>query len=468
MPNTATSFDSATSPPPPVAPSVAEQIQAIYIGLLGRAADLEGLQYWEAEITTGLLTIEQLRANIVNEQPEYLTGMGTLSRAEVVAQLYQNLFGRAPEAGGLDYWVNGGGSTVNIDQLVLALTDGASAADRRTLEIKQQAAQEYTTAAGTNYDPAAAASAVFYDPMTGGSDDDNISGGADQNVISGGSGDDFLRGGAGDDTLRGGSGDDTLKGGEGDDILEGNSGNDVLFGDAGNDSLTGGSGADHFVFTDDGSFDRVTDFNNDEDVIRLVDFGVASFDELLAAATFTFGGDSTLIEMGDNRLEVNGLVEAEMDASDFDYQVLLDFEDLPNAASALVIYSPTPYQGFVFDPLLVYLNGDTYSVESGYTLMGSQVGLYANRFEGGGPLLIEGAEGQDFTFDSVELTAAWDQNFNVYISGYNDGALIATEHLVLNDYEVTLFDPQWGLIDELVLDVPDGNQVVFDNFLFFA
>jgi len=466
---------SATAPSEPVSSaSVSEQIQAIYIGLLGRAADLEGLLYWEAEITAGLLSIEQLRANIVNEQPEYLEGMGTLSRAEVVAQLYQNLFGRTPEADGLDYWVNGGGAGVNVDQLVLALTDGASQADRRTLEIKQQAAQEYTVAAGANYDPAAAASAVFYDPMTGGSGDDSIGGSSRDDIISGGSGDDFLKGGAGDDTLRGGSGDDTLKGGDGEDVLEGNSGNDLLFGGLGDDTLTGNSGADQFVFADDGSFDRVTDFNNGEDVIRLVDLGVLNFDELLAAATLTFAGDSTLIEIGDSRLEVNGLLEAEMDASDFVFQVLLDFEDLllePNEQALLTM----PYEGFVFGAGFYYQDGDQYTLsfgDNGYTYAGSQVG-----FHSGAPLLIERLTGDDFVFDSVELTSAWNTSHELLITGLNNGEVVGSETVNINNFTTLLFNPEWGGVDELVFDTGtytdgpsggSGGHVVYDNFLFFT
>ena len=140
--------------------TVEQQVQQIYIGLLGRAADKPGLDYWTNEIESGVLSIEQLRSNIVNEQPEYATGLGTLTRAQVVSELYQNLFERAPEAAGLEYWVNGGGSTVNIDQLVLALSDGAGANDRLVMENKTEAATYYSTQAGADFTRDAAKSAV--------------------------------------------------------------------------------------------------------------------------------------------------------------------------------------------------------------------------------------------------------------------------------------------------------------------
>lgn len=140
--------------------TVSQQIQQIYVGLLGRAADQAGLDYWTAEIEGGVLTIEELRANIVNEQPEYEAGLGSMTRAEAVAALYEALFNRAPEAEGLEYWVNGEGSTVNFDQLILALVNGASEADAAALANKVAAAEYYTSSVGDAYTAESAAAAV--------------------------------------------------------------------------------------------------------------------------------------------------------------------------------------------------------------------------------------------------------------------------------------------------------------------
>ncbi|MEQ5801221.1 DUF4214 domain-containing protein [Halomonas sp. H10-9-1] len=140
--------------------TVAEQIQKLYIGLLGRAADQAGLDYWTNEIESEALTLEQLRANIVEEQDEYQSGIGDMTRAQAVNQLYQNLFNRDAEAEGLNYWVNGGGAEVSFDQLVLALIDGASAGDTLVLDNKTEVAQYYTEQTGADYVPAEARSAV--------------------------------------------------------------------------------------------------------------------------------------------------------------------------------------------------------------------------------------------------------------------------------------------------------------------
>jgi len=140
--------------------TVSEQIQEIYIGLLGRAADKAGLDYWTAEIEAGNLSIEQLRANIVSEQAEYAADLGMMTRVQTVAELYDRLFDREASADELEYWANGDGAAVNVDQLVLALSNGAAAADRLALDNKADAASYYTEQAGSKYSSTDAKAAV--------------------------------------------------------------------------------------------------------------------------------------------------------------------------------------------------------------------------------------------------------------------------------------------------------------------
>lgn len=121
-------------------------VQSLYVGLLGRSADPAGLQYWSNQLDSGTISLEQLRANIVNEQPEYLSGIGSQSRSEAVSSIYENLFNRPPEAEGQSYWVTGGGKDVNFDQLVLALINGASEEDTTALSNRVEVANTFTEA----------------------------------------------------------------------------------------------------------------------------------------------------------------------------------------------------------------------------------------------------------------------------------------------------------------------------------
>ncbi|MBE9395946.1 DUF4214 domain-containing protein [Pontibacterium sp. N1Y112] len=140
--------------------TVSEQIQQIYVGLLGRAADKAGLDYWLNDIANNGMTIENLRANITNSQAEYTDGKGAMTRADLVESLYQDMFERASDAAGKEYWVTGAGKDVNADQLVLALTNGAQGDDVTALANKVKAAEYYTAKAADKYSADSAKAAV--------------------------------------------------------------------------------------------------------------------------------------------------------------------------------------------------------------------------------------------------------------------------------------------------------------------
>lgn len=147
------------------------QVQELYVGLLGRAADKGGLDYWVGELNKAgtTLTLENVRANFVNEQPEYKAIFGDMSRADTITQVYSNLFGRAPDAGGLAYWSTGAGASVNIDQLVVAFINGASSSDKQALTNKVVVSEVYSSTVGANFvkaDAAAIISGVSSNPTS--------------------------------------------------------------------------------------------------------------------------------------------------------------------------------------------------------------------------------------------------------------------------------------------------------------
>ena len=129
------------------------QVQQLYVAYLGRAADKAGLDYWLNELNAdnATLTLENLRANFVNEQPEYTDAYAGLSRSDTVTKIYNNLFGRTPDAAGLEYWTNGGGASVNADLLLTAFINGAATADAAVLNNKVLVSEVYTSTAGANY-----------------------------------------------------------------------------------------------------------------------------------------------------------------------------------------------------------------------------------------------------------------------------------------------------------------------------
>src|SRR6266852_6413927 len=70
-------------------------LHALYADLLGRAPDAGGLAFWVAQLNSASLNSV---ANGFLDSQEYCTG--------IVTGLYQQLLNRAPDAGGLAFWTN--------------------------------------------------------------------------------------------------------------------------------------------------------------------------------------------------------------------------------------------------------------------------------------------------------------------------------------------------------------------------
>ncbi len=99
------------------------KLQELYVGILGRAADRPGLDYWIEQITSGILTLENTRAAFTDPaQAEYTEIYGGLDNTQLVIAVYENFLERAPEQAGLLYWVDElNNGRVNADQMINAV-----------------------------------------------------------------------------------------------------------------------------------------------------------------------------------------------------------------------------------------------------------------------------------------------------------------------------------------------------------
>lgn len=150
------------------------------------------------------------------------------------------------------------------------------------------------------------------DLLIGKGQSDRLFGEAGRDVLKGGSDVDVLYGGSASDTLRGGSGSDKLYGGGANDKLFGEKGNDILVGGAGDDILTGGFGRDIFQFARGSGSDRIKDFQNGIDHIR-VGAGASRFKDL----EITKSGDDTLVEFANVSILLDDTRPSQLDAGDF-------------------------------------------------------------------------------------------------------------------------------------------------------
>jgi hypothetical protein len=77
-------------------------VSGYYEAYLGRAPDSGGLSYWVAQLTAGV-SDESVIATILGSDEFYTTDSGGTADGFVTA-LYGALLGRAPDSGGLAYW----------------------------------------------------------------------------------------------------------------------------------------------------------------------------------------------------------------------------------------------------------------------------------------------------------------------------------------------------------------------------
>lgn len=139
-----------------------EEIKAIaglYVAYFDRAPDPAGLDFWIRQLDNGrdFTTISQDFATSLEAQDIYPflanPELATTSPAAFVTSIYANLFGRAPEQAGLDFWVNviNSGDVLPGDMVEAvmlgarnAVINGEFVQDKTTIENKIECALEFT------------------------------------------------------------------------------------------------------------------------------------------------------------------------------------------------------------------------------------------------------------------------------------------------------------------------------------
>lgn len=140
---------------------------------------------------------------------------------------------------------------------------------------------------------------------------ENLAGGSGQDTLTGDALRNVLTGGLGADRLTGQGGNDILLGGGGHDVLLGGMGNDQLAGGDGMDWLIGGGGDDIFIFNRLGARDRVVDFEDGADKLR-IDVLNPSLPGITVAAVS--GG--TVIAWNNSSVQLDGIAPGQISADD--------------------------------------------------------------------------------------------------------------------------------------------------------
>lgn len=149
--------------------TTAEIITQLYVGYYDRAPDPAGLNYWVGRYTDGM-TLGQIAQSFAVQTESttkypYLANPNIASSTTFITTIYQNLFGRAPDAEGLAYWQGqlASGGVARVGNMIIDIISGAQGDDKTIVENKVQVgvywAQKTAEVPGFNYSATAAASA---------------------------------------------------------------------------------------------------------------------------------------------------------------------------------------------------------------------------------------------------------------------------------------------------------------------
>jgi hypothetical protein len=100
----------------------AEEVARLYKAAFNRAADNAGLDGWTTQLDDHTIGLSQVAAAFVGSA-EFNTDYGKLDNTGFVTRLYQNVLGRAPDAAGLQSWVNALNAGASRQTVLLGFSD---------------------------------------------------------------------------------------------------------------------------------------------------------------------------------------------------------------------------------------------------------------------------------------------------------------------------------------------------------
>lgn len=127
-----------------------DKVQKLFIAFYQRPADVTGLEYWANRVdaangdTSAVVNAFATSAEATALYP------ATLSTTQLVNNVYQALFGRAPDAAGLNFYANAiAAGTMTPGKLAQNILDGATGTDATIVANKLTVAKAYTAAMDT-------------------------------------------------------------------------------------------------------------------------------------------------------------------------------------------------------------------------------------------------------------------------------------------------------------------------------
>jgi len=122
-----------------------EDVQKLYVAYFSRPADTAGLNFWTNVLATDHNTGMQQISQAFSQSEEYRLNYANLDNRAVVEAVYHNLFGRAGETAGIDFWTNAmNNGAVTVDNVVQAFASGAQNDDKIVFAGRVAVATSFT------------------------------------------------------------------------------------------------------------------------------------------------------------------------------------------------------------------------------------------------------------------------------------------------------------------------------------
>ena len=129
---------------------VEKELSGLYLTIIGRSPDADGVSYWVNEVMSEKLTVAQVGQSFF-DQPEVIEKYTNLNNESFIRAVYQNVLGRDAEDGGFNYWKNElDNNTISKDRFIEAINNGATGDDAIRLKNLKDVGYTYMKNIGTD------------------------------------------------------------------------------------------------------------------------------------------------------------------------------------------------------------------------------------------------------------------------------------------------------------------------------
>lgn len=132
-----------------------QDVQELYVAYFGRPADPDGLDFWTNNLGADANLFPQV-VTAFSTSGEYRSTYENMDNRAIVMEVYENLFSRAGDEAGVNFWTNAlDTGVITIDDMVMKIIDGAQGSDEDIFNAKVLVAAAFTNRVDTPEEKAA-------------------------------------------------------------------------------------------------------------------------------------------------------------------------------------------------------------------------------------------------------------------------------------------------------------------------